>query len=184
MSTALIIIDVQNDYFPNGSFELVQAEQALAATQKLLAHFRAKNLPVYFVQHIATPTATFFRPNSEGVQIHSAIVPLPHEHIVRKHAPNSFYNTDLQTELQKISAQELIICGMMTHMCVDTTVRAAKDLGYTITLISDACATKDLEWSGSIIAASTVQSVYLASLNGAFANILSSTDYLAQLANT
>ena len=181
MSTALIIIDVQNDYFPNGRCELVQSEQALAATQKLLAYFRLNNMPIYFVQHISAPTATFFLPDSDGVQIHPGIDPQPCEQVICKHTPNSFYNTDLHAKLQQISVQELIICGMMTHMCVDTTVRAAKDLGYAITLISDACATKNLEWDGHSIAASTVQSVYLASLNGAFANILTSTGYLAQL---
>ena len=70
------------------------------------------------------------------------------------------------------------MCGMMTHMCVDTTVRAAKDLGYLVTLISDACATKDLEWNGLKLSASFINDVYMASLNGRFATVMSSTDYL------
>ena len=69
---------------------------------------------------------------------------------------------------------ELVVCGMMTHMCVDTTVRAAKDLGYLVTLISDACATKDLEWNGRKLPASLINDVYMASLNGRFATVMSS----------
>lgn len=73
---------------------------------------------------------------------------------------------------------ELVICGMMTHMCIDTTIRAAKDYGYELTLISDGCATKELEWNGDYIPADTVQSIFMASLNQKFANVITSTDYL------
>lgn len=71
---------------------------------------------------------------------------------------------------------ELVVCGMMTHMCIDTTVRAAKDYGYQITLISDGCATKDLEWNGVTLPATLIQNVYMASLNKKFANVILSSE--------
>ena len=89
----------------------------------------------------------------------------------------------MQAELRKSSITELIVCGMMTHMCVDTTVRAAKDLGYSVTLISDACTTKELEWQGIKFLADTVQNVYLASLNQKFADVITSKDYFDRAAS-
>lgn len=178
MNTALIIIDVQNDYFPNGKCELFQPEQALAATKKLLQYFRRNKMPIYFLQHVSSKDASFFVPDTNGVQIHPALQPLPSEKIIVKHMPNSFKQTALQQTLQKAAVTELVICGMMTHMCIDTTVRAAKDLDYEITLISDACATKDLVWQDHKLSANIVQSVYMASLNKKFANVVTSTSYL------
>lgn len=178
MKKALLIIDVQNDYFPNGKCELHQPEEALKNVKALLKYFRGNELPVYFIQHISGENASFFLPDTQGVKIHEDIKPSPSEKVIKKHYPNSFLETGLHDVLKKNSVEELIVCGMMTHMCVDTTVRAAKDLGYSVTLISDACATKDLEWDDKKIPADIVQSVYMASLNQKFAKVMQSEDYL------
>lgn len=178
IDTALVIIDVQNDYFPQGKCELFQSEQALKVTKRLLKHFRERKLPIFYVQHISPEDAAFFLPNTKGVQLHKEIEPLGSEYIIVKHTPNGFHETTLQEKLTSLSIKNLVMCGMMTHMCVDTTVRAAKDLGYLVTLISDACATKDLEWNGRKLPASLINDVYMASLNGRFATVMSSTDYL------
>lgn len=178
IDTALVIIDVQNDYFPQGKCELFQSEQALKVTKRLLEHFRERKLPIFYVQHISPEDAAFFLPNTKGVQLHKEIEPLGSEYIIVKHTPNGFHETTLQEKLTSLSIKNLVMCGMMTHMCVDTTVRAAKDLGYLVTLISDACATKDLEWNGRKLPASLINDVYMASLNGRFATVMSSTDYL------
>ena len=181
MGQALVIIDVQKDYFPNGRCELFEANEALTVIVKLLQHFREIGAPVYFVQHISDKDSTFFIPDTDGVQIHPEIMPLHTEKVIVKHTPNSFYNTTLEAELKSINVKELVVCGMMTHMCVDTTVRAARDLDFNITLISDACATKELKWSGQKVPASVVQTVYMASLNGRFAKVETSADYLASI---
>lgn len=178
MNTALVIIDIQNDYFPQGKCELFQSEQALKVTKRLLEHFRERKLPIFYVQHISPEGAAFFLPNTKGVQLHKEIEPLGSEYIIVKHTPNGFHETTLQEKLTSLSIKNLVMCGMMTHMCVDTTVRAAKDLGHLVTLISDACATKDLEWNGRKLPASLINDVYMASLNGKFATVMSSTDYL------
>ncbi|MCR0570875.1 isochorismatase family protein [[Clostridium] innocuum] len=91
--------------------------------------------------------------------------------------PNSFYETALHEKLSSLSIKNLVVCGMMTHMCVDTSVRVAKDFGYNVTLIADACATKDLEWNGRKLPASFINDVYMASLKGKFAEVMTSTDY-------
>ena len=146
----------------------------------LLKSFREQNLPAIYVQHVSTMQADFFIPNTEGVQIHKDIKPLDTEAVIVKHYPNSFYETDLHNELMKNEVTELVVCGMMTHMCIDTSVREAKDLGYYVTLIADACATKDLEWNGRKLPASFINDVYMASLNSKFAKVIASADYFAE----
>ena len=96
--------------------------------------------------------------------------------MIIKHEPNSFYETALQNELSQSGVTELVVCGMMTHMCVDTTVRAAKDYGYHTILVEDACATRDLEWNQEWIPAETVQKVFMASLNQEFACVTTSIE--------
>lgn len=178
MGTALIIIDVQNDYFPDGKCELYHPNQALNEIKRLLDYFRNLNRPIFFVQHIADENASFFIPNTKGVKIHENITPLLSEIVIKKHYPNSFLKTTLLSQLQYRQTTELVVCGMMTHMCVDTTVRASKDLGYEVTLISNACATKELSWNGTYIPAQTVQNVYLASLKDKFAHIMTCQEYI------
>ena len=176
---ALLIIDVQNDYFKGGSMELVGTEEAAKNCQLLLEHFRSKNLPVYHVQHFsAQEGATFFLPNTEGAEIHPLVKPKENETLVQKNYPSAFRDTELDNILKKAGIKELVIVGAMTHMCIDTSTRAAFDLGYSCQVISDACATRDLEWNGTVVKSTDVQAAYLAALGWCFAKILTTQDYL------
>lgn len=178
MNTALLLIDIQNDYFENGTQPLVKSLQAAENAELILNKFRADNLPVIHVQHIATrPTATFFLPDTYGVQIHEKVKPLNIEKVIVKHSPNSFINTELYEYLKSLEVENLIICGMMTHMCIDATVRAAKDLGFNCTLINDACATKDLEIDGATVSAEFVQKSFLAALSYYYATVICATAF-------
>ena len=173
MSKALLIVDVQNDYFEGGRSELHNPQKALINIEKTLALFRKKELPVIHVQHInARSGATFFILGTNGVSIHKNLTPLDNEHLIIKRAPNSFLNTNLASVLQENRISELIICGMMSHMCIDTTTRACMDYGITVTLLEDACATKNLVFHEKIIPAETVHDVFMASLSGIFANVI------------
>jgi nicotinamidase-related amidase len=179
MKTALLIIDVQNDYFPGGKSALHNPLAALANIEKLLGLFRARQLPVIHIQHVNTRAgATFFLPDTEGVLIHEKVRPLENEFLVMKHAPSSFLNTKLFDILQANGITNLVVCGMMSHMCVDTTVRACMDYGLKVTLPEDACATKDLAFNGKIIPAETVHQTFMASLNGMFAQVVETKDVL------
>jgi nicotinamidase-related amidase len=172
MTTALLLIDIQNDYFAGGAMALVGAEQAAIHAARLLSAFRERGLPVFHVQHIATRAgASFFLPDTTGAEIRPAVAPLGSESRTVKHFPNSFRETNLLESLRSADVSKLVIAGMMTHMCVDTTVRAAADLGFACSLASDACATKDLEYNGERVEARNVQLAYLAALNGSFASV-------------
>jgi nicotinamidase-related amidase len=173
MTTALLIIDIQNDYFPGGTMTLVGADAAAANAARLLKAFRERGLPVFHVQHLSTrPGATFFLPDTRGAEIHEAVKPAAGESVTVKHFPNCFRETRLLEALRAKQVDKLVVAGMMTHMCVDTTVRAAADLGFACQLAGDGCATRDLVFNGEKVEAKNVQLAYLAGLNGLFAAVL------------
>lgn len=154
--------------------EVVGAREAAAQTAILLDVFRQKALPIVHIQHISTRAgATFFLPDTPGVEIHESVRPAPGETVFQKHFPNSFRETPLLEYLRSSGVSHLVIAGMMTHMCIDTTTRAAADLGYKASLAHDACATRALTFNGNEVAAGAVQTAYLAALNGLFAQVLS-----------
>jgi nicotinamidase-related amidase len=180
MTKALLLVDIQNDYFPGGAMELVGSDAAAANAGKIQAKFRASGRPVFNVQHIAkSPTATFFLPGTQGVEIHPSVAPVAGEPVVVKHFPNSFRETGLLESLRAAEVNDLVVVGMMTHMCIDTTVRAANDLGFKVTLVADACATRGLEFQGVTVAAADVQTSYLAAIDGSFATVVSTEEALA-----
>ncbi|MBT8507053.1 isochorismatase [Methanomicrobiaceae archaeon CYW5] len=165
MSAGLLLIDIQNDYFSGGLMELVGMKEAAARASSLLSAFREEGLPVIHVQHLSTnPNAGFFIPGTIGAEIHPLVMPYPEEIVIEKHFPNSFHNTKLGEELAWTGVENLVICGAMTHMCVDATTRAARDLGYDCTVIADACATCDLEFRGTHVPANMVQAAFLAAM--------------------
>jgi len=179
MKQALLLIDIQNDYFEGGTMTLVNANQASENAKLVLVKFRSQGWPVFHVQHIATKKeATFFLPETVGAEIHKNVTPITGEKLVVKHFPNSFRETDLLAGLQENGITDLLILGMMTHMCIDATTRAAKDLGYSCTVVGDACATRDLEINGVKVSAADVHNAFLAALNSTYANIISTTDLL------
>jgi nicotinamidase-related amidase len=171
MNSALIVVDIQNDYFPGGAMELVGSYEAATVAASIKSEFKAKNFPVIMVQHIAmSPTATFFLPGTEGAEIHESVKLVDGDYLVVKHFPNSFRETNLLEILRDRNITDLTIVGMMTHMCIDTTVRAANDLGFKVTVYENACATRDLSYERTV-AAVDVQAAYLAALDGSFAEV-------------
>lgn len=182
MDTALLIIDIQNDYFPGGAMELVGSEAAAQRAASVLATCRARGLPIVHVQHLSVrPGATFFRPDTPGAEIHPLVAPLAGETVIRKHYPNAFRETTLLEHLRAHDVGRLVIGGMMTHMCIDTTTRAAADLGFECVLVHDACATRDLAFGGRTVSAADVQAAYVAGLNGLFAKVVAADDAAATL---
>ena len=141
--------------------------------------FRKEKLPVIHIQHQSTrPEATFFIPETQGVEIHENVKPIAGEKIIVKHFPNSFRETELITTLEEMGVKKLVICGMMTHMCVDATTRAAKDFGLECIVIGDACATKDLEINGEQVKAKEVQKSFLAAFNYFYSEVLTTEKFL------
>ena len=184
MKPALIIIDIQNDYFPGGKMELEGSLAAGLQAAKLLDAFRAKGLPLVHIQHLSSrPGASFFLPDTEGVNIHAKVAPRAGETVIQKHFPNSFRGTTLLEHLRGLGADHLVIAGMMTHMCVDATTRAAFDLGFSCSLAHDACATRALAFGEQRVPAAQVHAAFLAALNGLYAKVQSGAALAAETAN-
>ena len=172
MKEALLIIDVQNDYFPSGANELSHPFEAERRIRELIADSRAVGRPVIYIQHFNPPDDYFFLEGTKGAEISDRIRPEEGDKVIVKRYPNSFLETELDAYLKSLQIDTLIVCGMMTHMCVDTTVRAAMDYGYQVKLAADACATMDLNLNGEIIPAETVHKAFIAALDGVFAEIV------------
>jgi len=182
MNTALLLIDLQNDYFPSGKNPLEGSLDAVQQARRLLEHFRLHALPVVHIQHISlSPEATFFLPGTGGMLIHPEVRPLPDETIFQKHFANSFRDTPLLGHLQKLRIERLVICGMMTHMCVDATTRAAYDFDFECWVAQDACAAKALSFAAQTVPAGQVHYAFLAALQAAYATMLPVEDILQQL---
>ncbi len=154
MNRALVIIDMQNDYFPGGKMELVGIQAAAAKVGRLLANFVPKGSRS-FTFSICRPDLE--RPSSCRIRRGWKFMPRLHrwngEPVIRKQFPNSFRETSLLSELQNRDIKELVICGAMSHMCIDTTVRAGFDLGLSWIVVADACATRDLSYGNQVITA-------------------------------
>ena len=178
MKTGLILVDIQNDYFPGGRMELKGMEEAAARAKDLLSFFRENHQPTFHVQHISIrENASFFLPDTAGVEMHESIIPVADEPLIQKHYPNSFRETDLLQKLNKDQIERVVICGAMSHMCIDATARAAFDFGFDCLIIQDACATRDLEFEGKVIAAEQVHGSFMAALGSAYAQILNSNEF-------
>lgn len=182
MKTALLIVDIQNDYFPGGKNELKGSVEAGVGAKMLLEGFREKQWPVVHVQHISTRSgATYFLSGTAGVEFNASVKPRPDEPVVIKHFPNSFRDTGLQELLRRMGIERLVICGMMTHMCVDSTTRAAFDHGLACIVAHDACATRDLVFNGEILPAESVHRSFLGALDGIFARVATTDHILKEL---
>jgi nicotinamidase-related amidase len=179
MKTALLIVDIQNDYFPEGKMELEGGVEASLRAKVLLDLFRVEKLPVVFIQHISIQKgASFLLPDTEGILIHENVRPLPGETVIRKHYPNSFRETGLFDHLKKEQIGRLLVCGMMTSMCIDATVRAACDYGFQCVVIHDACATRALKFKDTIIPASHVHGAFIAALGSVYARVMSTSEVI------
>jgi len=178
---ALIVIDVQAFYFPEGMVPLSGPEAAASQTARVIAAFRSAERPVIHVQHLPKDVDT---PDPTGIQeqyrIYPEVLPKEGEMVIGKHHANSFRDTDLLTILRKQGIKKLVVTGMQTHMCVEAAVRAAADYGFEVTVIHDACATRDLEFDGTIVPADQVHAGALAAMNGNYAKVVSTEEFCGE----
>jgi nicotinamidase-related amidase len=182
MKTALLVIDVQKDYFPGGKYPLVDPLPAAQKAHTLLQCFREHGGHHIHIQHISTePNAAFFIRGDSGSDIHDVVAHFEGEPIVYKHYPNSFRETNLLEILQSWGIERVVITGMMTHMCVDATARAAADLGFKVIIAEDACATRDLTYGDTVIPAEHVHKAFLAALKS-YGQVMKADEVIALLA--
>jgi nicotinamidase-related amidase len=160
--------------------ELVGMEESSRKAKELLDLFRNNDLPSFHIQHVSLGKgAGFFLPDTKGAEIHESVKPLPTDLVIQKHFPNSFRDTDLMEKLKSAQIRALVICGAMSHMCIDATTRAAADHGFKCTVIHDACATRDLQFEDSVVPARQVHASFMSALGFAYAKVVSLQTFLS-----
>jgi nicotinamidase-related amidase len=180
--TALIVIDIQNDYFPGGKCELEGPLAAAVQARKAMDAFRAHGLPVIHFQHVSIrPGADFLLADTPGNEIHELAQPMPDEVVYRKNFPNAFRETPLLPLLRETDIEEVVLAGMMTFMCVHATARAAVDLGFGCTVLHDATAAKAIAFNGVDVPAAQVQAAFHGALAFAYAEVMDTDTYLQGL---
>ena len=164
LPTALLLVDIQDFYFPGGRLPLVNPEAASENAARVLEMFRSLKLPVIHVQH------------EGGSPIHSNVAPVQGEKLITKKEANSFNGTDLLTYLRALKIRRLVLCGMQTHMCLEAAARAAYDYGFSCIVVQDACATRALKWGDRTVSAEDVHACTLASLERFYAKVVNTAD--------
>jgi nicotinamidase-related amidase len=178
--TALILVDIQNDYFENGNWPVAKMATASINAGRLLEHARKSGQMIVHVHHeILSENAPFFRPGTDGARIHASVAPQKDEAAILKHHPNSFRETGLLALLQDNNIRNVTICGAMSQMCIDATARAAADFGFDVTVAEDACGAKEVSFGDTEVDAAKVHATIMGALDGTYARVMKTDAYLA-----
>ncbi|MCU0459984.1 MAG: cysteine hydrolase [Bacteroidales bacterium] len=170
---ALLVIDVQNFYFPGGRSELVEPEKAAEKAALAIRQARETDNTVIYIQHKSV----------SGMEINDIVRPATGEKIFVKEEVNSFLGTGLKQYIDSLAIDTLVICGMQTQMCVEAAVRAAHDYGYSVILLHDACTTRNLKFGEREITAADVHASTLATLKS-YGTVISVAEWVGKVHGT
>ncbi|MBM3604199.1 MAG: cysteine hydrolase [Alphaproteobacteria bacterium] len=176
---AIIVVDLQNEYWPDGGLPLENIEDAAANAARVIAHARKAGDLVVNVRH-EMPGGPVFLPGSNEAAIATAVAPAEDEPVITKNYPNSFRETGLKGLLEEKAIEEVVVVGAMSHMCIDATVRAANDLGYRTVTVHDACASRELEFNGASVPAAHVHAAMMSAFAFAYGEVVSTDDFIAR----
>lgn len=175
--TALILIDIQNDYFDGGLMALDGMDAAACNAARLLESTRVRQEPRFHIRHIASSDkAPFFRPGTTGSEIHETVRPARCEMVIEKTRPNSFVGTGLEATLREAGINHVTLCGAMSQMCVDATARAAVDMGFSITVVADACAAARVSFDGVSVPSEHVHAAIMGPLAASYGKVVTTAD--------
>lgn len=179
-ATALVIIDVQNEYFPGGKLLIPDGQRVLEKNQQLVDFARSHAMPLFFVQHLGPEDSPIFAKGSGFDDFHPALQPQTGDRIIQKATPSSFVGTELESQLKAAGIQQLIVSGLMTHMCVSSTARDAVPKGFNVIIPDDACATRDVaDWDGKIVGHQELHRAALTAVGDVFAEVMSTEEVTA-----
>lgn len=178
---ALVVVDIQNEYFSEGKLPLVGINEAAANAALIIEAARQKGHTVIHVRHeMPSIDAPIFTPNSDGVEINEMVKPMEGETVIVKHYPNSFRETPLKEIIDEEGIRDVTVIGAMSHMCIDATVRAAVDFGYNVITVHDACATMDLEFNDIQIPAAQVHATIMAGFEFSYGEVVDADAWLSR----
>lgn len=170
--TALMLVDFQRE-FTDGALPVPDARSAIERASLLLHWARAAKLHVVHVHQESPEGSPLFAAGTRSAQVVAELSPAAGELVVRKRMAGAFSRTSLDAELRERGIKTLVVAGIMTHLAVDTSVRDATVLGYTVLLAADACATRSLPgWDGGqVVRDRELQRASLAALADRFAEV-------------
>ncbi|MFJ3487698.1 cysteine hydrolase family protein [Pseudomonas sp. NPDC090202] len=178
-NTALIVVDIQNDYFPGGKWQLNGIEAAADNGARIIVDARRKGDLVIHIRHeTPSPDAPFFVPGSDGAQLHPKAAAQGDEQVILKHFMNPYRETELLNILKARKIENVTVIGNMSHMCIDAVTRSSDDFGFKTTVIHDACATHDLEFNGVTVPAAQVHAAFMAALRFGYAKVVSADEFI------
>ncbi|GAA5809424.1 hypothetical protein MFLAVUS_002832 [Mucor flavus] len=183
MSEALIVVDVQNDYFPDGKLPTCSPIETAKACAQLIQKFRQDGKEVVFIKHVMLDSQVkeypFFIKGTHGVEIHDIVKPLPTEKIISKHAVSGFVGTDLKEYLTSKGVKKLVVVGMMIHNCVNATVYSSIEEGFPCIVVDEAVNTVDQPYDGELVKAQDIKKAFLAGIQFSFSKVYKLQDVLS-----
>lgn len=181
MARALIVIDVQREYF-DGALPITYPTGHLDRILDAMDRAHQSRVPIAVVRHHQPdPQSPIFRLNSEMWELHPEVASRPWDTLVDKQLPGSFTNTDLEPWLKSLNADTLTICGYMTHMCCDTTARQAFHRGYKVEFLSDATGTLDVENQAGFAKANELQNAILVAQQMFISEVIHTDEWSSRL---
>lgn len=181
MTTALLVIDVQREYF-EGALPITYPVGHLGKILNVMDEAAKARVPTAVVRHHqADPDSPIFRLDSEMWQLHSEVDQRPRDVVIDKQLPGSFTNTNLEDWLKSVAADTVAIAGYMTHMCCDTTARQAFHRGYKVEFLRDATGTLDVENEAGAATGKELQTSILVAQQMFISEVISTDDWFSRL---
>jgi nicotinamidase-related amidase len=182
MKRALLVIDVQNEYFPEGALPVTHPSRHLENIERVMDAARGAGVPIVVIQHTFTqPEKPFFQRGTPGWQLRPEVESRPRDHWIEKHLPGSFTGTDLEHWLREHDIDTVTIAGYMSHMCCDTTARQAAHLGFGVEFLGDATGTLAVENSAGSVTAEELHRSILCAQQMMISEVLDTDQWLARL---
>jgi nicotinamidase-related amidase len=183
MKRALLVIDVQNEYF-SGLLPITHPEGHLANVLRVMDCAAANGVPVVVVQHTSLqPEAPFFRRGTPNWELHAEVRRRPHDLLVEKNLPGTFTGTQLEPWLREQGVDRVVIAGYMTHMCCDTTARQAVHRGFAVEFLSDATGTLPLSNAAGEASAEELQRAFLCAQQMLLSEVVSTDEWCRRIAS-
>ncbi|MGQ0619723.1 MAG: cysteine hydrolase family protein [Panacagrimonas sp.] len=181
MKRALVVIDVQKEYF-DGALPITGREDSLGNICRVMDGAGKSGIPRIVIQHtMPTPELPIFQRGSAAWDLHPDIASRPSELKIEKNLPGSFTNTGLEEWLRKNGVDTLVVSGYMTHMCCDTTARQAVHRGFKVEFLSDATGTLPLDNSAGKVTAEELQRSILCAQQHLLSEVISTKDWLKRV---
>ncbi|MDA0832375.1 MAG: cysteine hydrolase family protein [Planctomycetota bacterium] len=182
MKRALVVVDVQNEYF-TGALPISHPTGHLQNIVKAMDEAQAQNIPVVVVQHtFPQPDKPFFQRGTAAWELHDDVKDRPRDLLIEKNLPGSFTKTELESWLRQHEIDTVVVSGYMTHMCCDTTAREAVHRGFTVEFLSDATGTLPLSNSAGDVTAEELQRAILCSQQMLLSEVISTDEWCRRIA--